>query len=124
MFFRKPIPSNTICRKEFSFSLRELGKKAREEEELQRKLIEEGHAIYKDYVKQAQDSLKEKRVTSVFPSLFSSIVYFNKKFGQSLKHPFTRKIGDILTHIFYSSVYSVINLKFILTDMTRYLTFV
>ena len=49
--------------KVFSFAFRELGKKAREEEEQQRKLAEEGHAIYKDYVKQAQNSLKEKRVS-------------------------------------------------------------
>lgn len=47
---------------------RELGRKAREEEEKQRKLLEEGHLIYKDYTKQGQEALKEKQVRIPFIS--------------------------------------------------------
>ena len=46
-----------------TFFTRELGRKAREEEERLRKLAEEGHAIYQDYVKQGQEVLREKKVS-------------------------------------------------------------
>ncbi len=42
---------------------RELGKKAREEEEKLRRLLEEGHNIYQDYVKQGQQAKADKRVS-------------------------------------------------------------
>lgn len=59
-------------KKKCSFFIRELGKKAREEEERLRKLVEEGHAIYQDYVKQGQEALREKKVsTSLIRSHFA-----------------------------------------------------
>ena len=41
---------------------RELGKKAREDAEKRRLIVEEGHKIYLEFVKQGQEAMAEKRV--------------------------------------------------------------
>ena len=41
---------------------RELGKKAREEAERQRQLLQEGRKVYLDYAVRGKESVKEKQV--------------------------------------------------------------